>query len=83
MKFGLGARLTRKEMLIAALTFVSVLLLVAMVFVTVLGVLGQGLMGGVMRESSGIMFFVMVFFPIFAVVLLAALGWWILRREGG
>jgi hypothetical protein len=75
--------LTRRELLIVALTFVGVLLLVAMLFVTILGVLGRGLMGEVMAGAHGVMFFVMVFFPLFAVGLLAALGWWILKREGG
>jgi len=70
-------------MLIAAISFVTVLLLVAMTFVTILGVLGKGLMGGLMREVNGIVLFVMVVFPIFAVALLIALGLWIIRREGG
>ena len=70
-------------MVVAALTFVGVLLLVAMVFVTVLGVLGRGLMGPLMRDAGGVVFFVMVSFPLLSVVLLAALGWWIVRREGG
>lgn len=74
---------TRREMLIAAISFVTVLLLVAMTFVTILGVLGKGLMGGLMREVNGIVLFVMVVFPIFAVALLIALGLWIIRREGG
>lgn len=75
--------MTRREMLIIVLTFVSMLLLVAMLFVTVLGVLGRGLMGGLMQDTGSLMFFVMVFFPVFAVLLLAVLGWWILKREGG
>jgi hypothetical protein len=70
-------------MLIAAISFVTVLLLVAMTFVTILGVLGKGLMGGLMREVNGVVLFVMVVFPIFAVALLIALGLWIIRREGG
>ncbi len=75
--------MTAREILIAIISFVAVLLLVAMTFVTILGVLGEGLMGGLMREANGIMLFVMVVFPIFAVVLLTALGLWIIRREGG
>ncbi len=75
--------MTRREMLMVVLTFVSMLLLVAMLFVTVLGVLGRGLMGGLMQDTGGLMFFVMVFFPVFAVLLLAVLGGWILKREGG
>jgi hypothetical protein len=75
--------LTARELLIAIISFVTVLLLVAMTFVTILGVLGEGLMGGLMREANGIMLFVMVVFPIFAVILLTALGLWIIRREGG
>jgi len=74
---------TRREMLIAAISFVTVLLLVAMTFVTILGVLGKDLMGGLMREVNGVVLFVMVVFPIFAVALLIALGLWIIRREGG
>ncbi len=77
-----GKRLTAREILITIISFVAVLLLVAMTFVTILGVLGEGLMGGLMREANGIMLFVMVVFPIFAVVLLTALGLWIIRREG-
>lgn len=75
--------MTARELLIAIISFVTVLLLVAMTFVTILGVLGEGLMGGLMREATGIMLFVMVVFPIFAVILLTALGLWIIRREGG
>ena len=75
--------MTRREMLIAAISFVTVLLLVAMTFVTILGVLGKDLMGGLMREVNGVVLFVMVVFPIFAVTLLIALGLWIIRREGG
>ncbi len=75
--------MTAREILITIISFVAVLLLVAMTFVTILGVLGEGLMGGLMREANGIMLFVMVVFPIFAVVLLTALGLWIIRREGG
>lgn len=75
--------MTAREILIAIISFVAVLLLVTMTFVTILGVLGEGLMGGLMREANGIMLFVMVVFPIFAVVLLTALGLWIIRREGG
>ncbi len=74
---------TRREMLIAAISFVTVLLLVAMTLVTILGVLGKDLMGGLMREVNGVVLFVMVVFPIFAVALLIALGLWIIRREGG
>ena len=75
--------MTARELLIAIISFVTVLLLVAMTFVTILGVLGEGLMGGLMREANGIVLFVMVVFPIFAVILLTALGLWIIRREGG
>ncbi|MBA2364405.1 MAG: hypothetical protein H0V86_12835 [Chloroflexia bacterium] len=75
--------MTRREMLIAAISFVTVLLLVAMTLVTILGVLGKDLMGGLMREVNGVVLFVMVVFPIFAVALLIALGLWIIRREGG
>lgn len=75
--------MTAREILIAIISFVAVLLLVAMTFVTILGVLGEGLMGGLMREANEIMLFVMVVFPIFTVVLLTALGLWIIRREGG
>ncbi len=75
--------MTAREILIAFISSVVVLLFVAMTFVTILGVLGEGLMGELMRETNGIMLFVMVVFPIFAVVLLTALGLWIIRREGG
>lgn len=75
--------MTRREIAIAVGTFLGVLLLVAMLFVTILGVLGEGLMGGLMRDASGVMFFVMVSFPLLAFAVLAALGWWIARREGG
>ena len=75
--------MTARELLIAIISFVTVLLLVAMTFVTILGVLGEGLMGGLMRDANGIVLFVMVVFPIFAVILLTALGLWIIRREGG
>jgi hypothetical protein len=75
--------MTRREIAIAVGTFLGVLLLVAMLFVTILGVLGEGLMGGLMRDTSGVMFFVMVSFPLLAFGALAVLGWWIARREGG
>ncbi len=75
--------MTRRDWLIAAISVITVLLLVAMTFVTLLGVLGEGLMGGLMREAHDIVLVVMVFFPIFAVALLTALGVWIIRREGG
>lgn len=75
--------MTRREIAIAIGAFLGVLLLVAMLFVTILGVLGEGLMGGLMRDTSGVMFFVMVSFPLLAFAVLAGLGWWIARREGG
>ena len=74
--------MTRRDFAVAALTFVGVLLLVLMLFVTVLGVVGRGVLGGLMQDTNGLMFFVMVFFPIFGVVLMAALTWWIYRRDG-
>ncbi len=74
--------MTRRELAIAVLTFLSMLLLVLMLFVTILGVVGRGVFGGLMDDTSGVMFFVMVFFPLFAVGLMAALGWWIYKREG-
>lgn len=75
--------MTRRDVVIAALGFVSAVLIIAMLFVTVLGVLGRGIMGGLMQNTSGVMFFVMVSFPIYAVLLMAALFWWIFKREGG
>jgi hypothetical protein len=58
------------------------LLLVLMLFITILGVVGRGALGGLMDSSNGVMFFVMVFFPLFAVALMVALGWWIYKRDG-
>lgn len=75
--------MTRREIVIAALGFLSAVLLAVMLFVTVLGVLGRGIMGGLMDDTSGVMFFLMVFFPLYAVVIVGALAWWIFRREGG
>ncbi len=74
--------MTRRELAVVVLTFLGVLLLVLMLFVTILGVVGRGVFGNLMDDTSGVMFFVMVFFPLFAVGLMAALGWWIYKREG-
>ena len=74
--------MTRRELIIVALSFIGVVLLVLMLFVTILGVAGRGIMGDLMRDTRGVMFFVMVFFPVFAVALLIVLSWWIFRREG-
>ena len=74
--------MTRRELVIVALSFIGVVLLVLMLFVTILGVAGRGIVGDLMRDTHGVMFFVMVFFPVFAVALLVVLSWWIFRREG-
>ena len=78
-----GAALTRRELLLVVLGVTSAALLVLMLFVTILGVIGRGILGGLMANTHGVMFFVMVFFPLYAVVLTLALAWWIFRREGG
>lgn len=74
--------MSRREWGLAAIAFVSMLLLVLMLFITILGVVGRGALGGLMDSSNGVMFFVMVFFPLFAVALMVALGWWIYKRDG-
>ncbi|MDQ3855549.1 MAG: hypothetical protein M3281_04050 [Chloroflexota bacterium] len=74
--------MTRRDLVLAVLGLLSAVLIVLMLFVTVLGVVGRGLLGELMRDTHGVMFFVMVGFPLYAVVLTAALGWWIFRREG-
>ena len=75
--------MTRRELLLVVLGVVSAVFIVLMLFITVLGVLGRGLMGGLMRETSGVMFFVMASMPLFLTALTLALAWWIIRREGG
>lgn len=74
--------MTRRELFVAGLAFLGVLLLVLMTFVTILGIVGRGALGGLMQRTDGVVFVVMVSFPIIAVALMGLLTWWIARRQG-
>ena len=74
--------MNRRDLALVTLAFLGVLTLALMLFVTVLGVVGRGVFGGLMTRADGAMFGLMVSFPVLAVGLMGALAWWIYRRQG-
>lgn len=75
--------MTRRDVVTALLAVLTVVFFVLMLFVTLLGLAGRGLVGSLMQNTHGVMFFLMASFPLIAVVILLALAWWIFRRENG
>lgn len=75
--------MTRRDVVTVLLAVLTVVFLILMLFVTLLGLAGRGIMGRLMQNTHGVMFFLMVSFPLIAVVILLVLAWWIFRRENG
>jgi len=72
-----------RDVVLIILGIALAIFVVLMTYITILGVMGRGIMASLMHRTDGVMFFVMAAFPIFGVLLVLILAIWLSKREGG